>query len=269
MREQLIGYLLKAVEPEEHRQVEEQLQQDESLRRDMTVLKRSLHPLAADQNHHQPPPNLAERCCQYVYSRTEIMPVALSPAGTIGGVVNKRRWSWLDLSVAGAIAVAVAVLLLPAIYQSTVHARLLACQNNLKDIGYATASYSDHHNGYYPAPEQGDPIGEWAPMLATEGFLPQADRSMVCPASDLRSVRGFHVPRTNELKAMTVAQRAAVADRLSGSYGETLGYTDDHGYQARRKADRTRKTFAVASDLPGERGGEQRQPRRPRSERVV
>jgi hypothetical protein len=154
MREHLVGYLLNAVEPDEHKLVEEKLASDDSLRQDMKVLEWSLHPLSVDHGHHEPPQGLAQRCCQFVYSRTEVMPVALSPAGTIGGTVNKRRWSWLDLSVAGAIAVAAAVLLVPAIYQSNAHARLLACQNNLKDIGLATASYSDRHNGYYPAPNQ-------------------------------------------------------------------------------------------------------------------
>jgi hypothetical protein len=254
MREHLVGYLLNAVEPDEQKLVEEKLAGDDALRQDLKVLEWGLHPLSADHGHHEPPQGLAQRCCQFVYSRTEVMPVALSPAGTIGGTVNKRRWSWLDLSVAGAIAVAAAVLLLPAIYQSNAHARLLACQNNLKDIGLATASYSDRHSGYYPAPEPGDPApahSAWAPILTSGDFLAEADRKLVCPQSKLADDRQFHAMKMPELASMTKAQREAVADRLSGSYGETLGYTED-GKIYRIQRNRHRPEFAVASDLPGE-----------------
>jgi hypothetical protein len=54
-----------------------------------------------------------------------------------------------------------------------------------------------------------------------------------------------------ELASMTKAQREAVADRLSGSYGETLGYTED-GKIYRIQRNQHRPEFAVASDLPGE-----------------
>ena len=49
IREQLIGYLLGADEPSEHALVKEHLERDESLRRDLEVLRRGIDPLAADQ----------------------------------------------------------------------------------------------------------------------------------------------------------------------------------------------------------------------------
>ncbi len=256
LREHLVGYLLNAVEADEHKVIEKQLARDGGLRQDVQLLQRSLEPLAVDQGHHDAPVGLAQRCCQYVYSRTEIMPVALSPAGTIGGTVNRRRWSWLDLSVAGAIAVAVAVLLVPAIYQSSAHARLLACQNNLKDIGYATASYSDRNGGYYPIAEPGDPAGSWAPQLVGDGYLTNADRSLICPSSKLADDRQFRVLKPAELKELknrlSPAEFAAVLDKLSGSYGETLGYTTDDGKTYQRQRMQHRHGFVIASDLPGE-----------------
>jgi anti-sigma-K factor RskA len=124
MREHLIGYLLDAVEPHERAAVEEYLQRDESLRRELDLCRKGLEPLACDADHHEPPPGLAQRCCQYVYSRIELIPAALSPAA--GASSGSRRWSWLDLSVAGAIAAAVAVLMVPAIYNSRIQAQLRA-----------------------------------------------------------------------------------------------------------------------------------------------
>jgi prepilin-type processing-associated H-X9-DG protein len=135
MPDDLIGYLLNAIEPDEQQAVEQHLQRDESLRRDLELLRRSLQPLAGDVGHHEVPPGLAHRCCQYVFSRIELMPAALLGTGPDVSATKRRKWSRLDLSVAAAVAVAGAVLLLPAVYQSHVHGQLLQCQNNLKTVG--------------------------------------------------------------------------------------------------------------------------------------
>ena len=79
MRQHLIGYLLNAVDTDERENIAQQLERDESLRRELDLLKTSLQPLSADRGHHEPPPGLARRCCDFVYSRTEIVPAALSP----------------------------------------------------------------------------------------------------------------------------------------------------------------------------------------------
>ena len=51
MREQLIGYLLSALEPDEHQIVEAQLSRDPQLKRELELLSRSLQPLACDREH--------------------------------------------------------------------------------------------------------------------------------------------------------------------------------------------------------------------------
>ena len=139
IREHLLGYLLGADEPEERLLVEKHLAENESLRSEMELFK-GLQPLSADEQHHEPPHGLAQRCCDYVFTRTEVMPAALSQSGTTNA--PRQRWSWLEMTVAGTIAAAVAVFLLPKIYESQVQSKLLACQNNLKDIGLAAMDYS-------------------------------------------------------------------------------------------------------------------------------
>jgi prepilin-type processing-associated H-X9-DG protein len=78
---------------------------------------------------------------------------------------------------------------------------------------------------------------------------------VVCPSSPLADDRKFHVPSDEELvqlqKSMTPAEYAAVLDRLSGSYGETLGYTDA-GKVYRRPRNLHQADRVVFSDLPGE-----------------
>src|ERR1700761_8771727 len=122
IREQLIGYLLGADDPAERALVKEHLERDESLRRDLEVLRKSLEPLAADQAPYDAPPGLADRCCEYVFSRAEVMPAALTTHGNTMSV--SRRWSWTELSVAGAIAAAVAIFLLPKVYQSQIQSQV-------------------------------------------------------------------------------------------------------------------------------------------------
>lgn len=251
-RHQLLGYLLNAVEPDERASIEQQLEQDESLRRELAILQTGLHPLASDHGHHEPPPGLAQRCCQYVYSRTEVMPASLSPQ--VGeATVRRRRWSWLDLSVAGAIAVAVAVLLVPAIFQSRLYSRLVACQNNLKDIGMAVANYSDHNGGALPGPQaEGlyNVAGIWAPKLVSQGYLQKPGRTVVCPSSKLADDLKFHVPTMAELEAMSPAQLSEIFPRLA-DYGFTLGYLDGENGKYKTHLNKHRSDFAVAADPPG------------------
>jgi hypothetical protein len=255
IREHLIGYLVGAIEPEERSLVEQHLEHDESLRRELEVLRQSLHPLAADQTHHQSPAGLAQRCCEYVFSRAEVMPVALSPAGS--GAKVTRRWSWLELTVAGAIAASVAVFLLPKIYQSQIQSQLLACQNNLKDIGFAASNYGQRNGGYYPVVQPGDRInaaGVWAPTLVSENYLPQSGRTVVCPSSALANDAQFHVPTLEEVAAMNAAQLAQIMPRLGGSYAMTLGYRNQGEGPYKLQRNQGREHFAVVSDMPGKNG---------------
>jgi hypothetical protein len=254
IREQLIGYLLGADDPNERALVQEHLERDESLRRDLEVLRKGLEPLASDPTHYQPPAGLAQRCCDYVFSRTEVMPAALS--ATRNTKVVRNRWSWLELSVAGAIAVAAAVLLLPKVYQSQLQSKLLACQNNLKDIGLAAADYSQRNGGYYPVARPGDRVnaaGMWAPTLVSQNYLQQPGKSVVCPSSSLADDPQFHEPTLEEVQAMSAAQLAEILPRLS-SYGFTLGYRDDGQGPYKLQRNQHRQRFAVASDSPGKNG---------------
>jgi len=256
LREHLIGYLLNAVEPDERAVVEQHLQQDPSLCEELEVLRRGLHPLAEDHGHHVPPAGLAQRCCEFVKSRTEVMPAALSPSTSATAPV-RRRWSWLDLTVAGAIAAAVAIFILPAIYQSHVQSQATACQKNLQDLGTALASYSDRHGSYYPATppdERLNAAGIWGPTLISEGYLDRSGKTFVSPSSELANNPQFRVLSIEELKAMSDAQLAAILPLLSGDYGFTLGYRERDDGPIKSQRNKHRQNFAVAADKPGPGG---------------
>jgi len=250
MRQNLIGYLLQAIDPDEHSAVEEHLEKDPALRDDCELLRACLIPLSHDKEHHEPPKGLASRCCDFVYSRTEVMPVAVTAAGD-GHQIGRRPWSWLDLSAAGAIAVAVAVLFVPAIFQSHVLAQRTACQNNLQEIGTAMSDYSSRHGGYYPLPNPDDNVhlaSAWGPKLVNS--LPRGEQTLMCP-SDPSRVPNSHVPNIAELEAMNAAQLEERRDHLSGSYGATLGYQVGKKYTLPKHGS---SQLAVASDRSGRNG---------------
>jgi hypothetical protein len=251
MRENLLDYLLGAVEPEERSAVEQNLAQDARLRDDLDLLRTSLAPLGGEPTHHEPPKGLAQRCCEFVFSR-DIMPARLSPASGSETLRPRHRWSRLDLAIGGAIAAAVAILILPAIYQSRLQSQITACQNNLKDIGLAMSDYSDRHRGYYPAVRPGDrlnAVGMWAPVLEDED-RPLRGPAIFCPSSDVDA--NFRMPHVKELDGMTGAQFAAIAPRLGGSYGYTMGYRDGESYKTPQN--QHRKNYALISDAPGPGG---------------
>ena len=251
MRENLLGYLLNAVEPEERATIEQHLAHDEKLRTELDLLRRGLHPLSVDTQHHQPPVGLAQRCCDYVFNCAAVMPAQLSMGDAT--LRASRRWSWLDISVASAIAVAVAVLLLPAIYQSRIQSQILACQNNLKDLAFGAFDYSDKHGGYYPAMQPGDKlntVGMWGPVLNENGYLPVANTE-VCPSSSLAEDNGFSIPRVATLRHLSQAQYDALASRLGGSYAMALGQIQNGTYKPQKHSNRN---FPVMADRPGPSG---------------
>src|SRR3990172_9971212 len=104
MRVHLIGYLLDALEPDEHEMVKAQLSRDPHLKRELELLSRSLAPLAADRAHHEPPAGLAHRTCEFVAMQARVT-VAPSVA-----TVSQSRWSLADLAVAAGIFLAATML---------------------------------------------------------------------------------------------------------------------------------------------------------------
>jgi hypothetical protein len=252
VRENLIGYIVGAIEPEERLQVEQRVEQDASTRQELELMRSGLHPLAEDQMHHEPPAGLAQRCCDYVYSRAEVLPASLSPASQAPRKVV--RWTRLELGVAGAIAASVAIFFLPQIYQTHVQSQLLACQSNLKDIGFAAGKYTEQNGGYYPAARPGDRtnyVGMWEPMMVSQHYLPSGN-SLVCPSSPEADAGQFHSLTAEDVKAMNDARLAQMLPQLSPSYGMTMGYLQDGKYKVQRN--QNREKFAVISDNPGPNG---------------
>ncbi len=245
MRDELIGYLLDALDPAEHEMVEARLSRDPQLKHELALIARSLEPLALDRGHFDPPAGLAHRTCAFVAQQSQVM-VAPS-AGFL-----RSRWSLADLVVAAGIFFAATALFFPALNQSRFAARLTGCKDNLRQIGLALTNYSVLHNGYFPNISGEGRLataGAYAPKLIDNGFLtdPQA---IVCPASTLAEhVADFRVPSIKELQGAKDLTPVGLQQPIGGSYGYNLGYYSNGVYRPTKNLRRPR--FALMADAPG------------------
>jgi len=273
MREELLGYLLDALEADEREAVERRLKDDSELQRELEALHEELEPLQCDDGHCDPPPDLAARTCQLVAghrggplpaaqhlsgqealsgstaSSSSMGPVALSPAARFEG--HGSNWSLADLTVAAGIFVAAALLLVPALQHSRVSARLAACQNNLRQLGFALSNYSQANDQFLPPiPTVGNRsvAGNYAVTLKENEFI-DSDRRVICPASALAGHAGeIYIPTPEEIDSARGDLLAHLQRMMGGSFGYTLGYLGPGGHENIRNSGRSR--FAVMADAP-------------------
>lgn len=254
MREQLLGYLLGALDDDEHDEIEQKLQQDQHLRQQLDWLDAQLDPLRCDQLQHMPPPGLAARTCAAVagHQREHRFVTARSQMAMLGDGPPGSRWSINDALVAAGVMVAACLLFFPAIASSRYQSRLAACQNNLRQLGQALGDYSDLHGGYFPnVPPAGNRSvsGIYAPLLKDAGLLTD-DATVLCPSSTLASERDHWtgVPTLAEFDRARGSVLVSFQRNMGGSYGYHWGHVAEGAYRPTRNLGRSQ--FALMSDSP-------------------
>lgn len=268
--EQLLGYLLNALEGPERELLDQRLEKDPELRGRLAQVRRSLEPLAAARREFRPPRGLATRTCQFVAASSrqqaagsrqlaassqqrvsdgDLLPAARCPLPA-AAAERSGRWRWQDVAVAATVLVGATMLIVPAIHSSRFNARVTACQDNLRELGLSLGRYSQANRGYFPrVPAQG-PLavaGIYAPSLLSGGFLTD-DRRVICPGSALAGRSGFSVPSLAKLESASQDELARILPDLGGGYGYGMGYTEDGEYHDNR--DLGRSGYALMADAP-------------------
>jgi hypothetical protein len=254
-REHLLGYLLRALEPAEHEQVEQELQTNPDLRHELTKLERCLGHLGLDEPpaFYDPPAGLAVRTCQYVTAEAMVAPASAGLAAAMSTeYADQPRWRWVDLLVAASVLVVAASLFFPALAHSQFQASLAACQNNLRKLGLALHEFSTHDpNRQFPAiAKSGNRgvAGVYAPMLVSRQLVLDP-RTFVCPTSPLaRNLQQLQIPALDELDAATGATLAAYHNTMGGDYGYNMGYTQDGDLKP--PCDDRRCHYVLLADAP-------------------
>ncbi len=258
MREQLLGYLLGALEPAEREAVERALAERPELRSELEALRAELAPLEAGRMEYEPPGDLSERTCELVAlhqsqsQHPSVQPASrLRPARRMSSafdvLVGTGGMSLADGVVAIGVCVAVAILFFPAIISSREAARKTFCQDNLRRIGLALHAYADTFGTAPYIPLRGNrAIAGNVPVTLQEMELIMANY-VLCPGAE-SEFPDFRIPRAAELDRATGLLLSYLQRMAGGHYANSLGVRVNNRYgPARFEA---RQWFAVVADAP-------------------
>jgi hypothetical protein len=264
LKEQLLGYLLDALDDDERRQIEQLLEDDPSLIEELQALRLVLEPLSENYEDFEPPAGLAQRACSRVDQRREIEPVGLAGGsmkmGMSDSLASRSRISVADVVVTAGIVLAAVLIFFPAIASSRYAARVAHCQDNLRQLGLALVNYSDKlGGGFFPSvASEGNRAfaGVYAPTLIDSGFLNDASR-LYCPSSPLENrLTAYRVPTLEQIDRATPQEIIVIHRNAGATYGYTLGVMADGAHVAPQN--QSRPTFGLMADASNHHSGQGR-----------
>jgi hypothetical protein len=283
--EQLLGYLLGALDSKECIEVERAVAGSPEVAAEFEKLRSSLGTvgLLSEPESVDPPLCLAARTCEFVEARIESFAaetVALKavtadafvaaddvvvakdksrqPKVTLSPVTRAEVQGYslrkLDLVVACSVVLVGAAICFPLLYTSAFQANVLSCQNHLRQLSQALQSYSDlQPDGAFPHVAASGPrsvAGIYAPTLLTNKLI-EKPSTFFCPGNpQLASsmARKFRIPTLDELDVATEPQLTEFQNTMGGSYGYNLGYTRDETVLPPRNS--RRANYAILADAP-------------------
>jgi len=250
----LVGYLLNALDPETHREVEDYLRGNPEARQRLETLRRGLTPLAADKESPHPPVDLVLKTLAFVAEhRNRSLPEAPCAPTLRFSPATRRGWRRPDVLVAAGLLIAVCTLLLPVRNKLLDQSYVRNCQNNLRLFHQAMSTYSDLHDGAFPRVET-QPRRNFAGVvvqhLNDQGVLPP-QVSVNCPPNSSVPPQFISFP---QLEMLSPESFEHYAGTLGGDYAYSLGYRDAQGrYQGLRR-DANSPNIPIMADRPPESG---------------
>ena len=274
MQENLLGYLLGALDGEERDDIQKRLDYDPQLREQLAELETQLIPLERERWQHEPPAGLAAATCKFVAdakvtcessdsAHTAVRQTKKSKGLRQLSEWNPRKHGWdlVDAAVAAGIFAAAAMLFFPAIANSRHQARMAACQDNLRLANVGLSVFGERNNGVLPyIPPSGNTgvAGFYAPQLVEGGFLDD-DARFICPSSDLACERGsFEIPTAAEIREASGSQLEEMQKKMGGSYMYTMGHFNRGRHYS--TVNRGRNFFPVMADAKMNADGKQMSP---------
>jgi len=233
-REQLMDYLLDALNKSERDLVQARLRQDPAFRRELASARLQVAQIQAARRPFAPPPGLAQRTCDFVFAQARRLQAevakrwAMTPYSSIPGWAGRVRW--IDMAVTATILVMAALIVLPAVRVGRLQARLASCEADLREVSLALAGYQQGRNAQ---PTEVSSEGRLAnasfygPVLVRNGFLASPRR---LNNSELLLVnnRRLRVPTVEDLQLACERQAARLRVRYhaGGSYPCNFGPPD-------------------------------------------
>lgn len=254
-REQLLGYLLGALDRSDQEQVETDLDHDLELRAELDRLSARVRQmgLGEEPRHFEPPVGLAERTCRFVARQTEPLVTRAAALSSYDGAAQQRRMTWYDMITAAAVLIIGVSLFFPAVSHSRFQARIASCQNNLRQIGQAMHGFSEAQpDGRFPAPEASGKRAA-AGMVASHLVAHRLTDSpnFLCSGSPQRRRAGeFRVALPDAVDAAEGPELAAMQRAMGGDYGYNLGYVADGQLQPPQNS--RRGQYVLVADAPSD-----------------
>jgi hypothetical protein len=256
MDENLIGYLLNALDGQTQRETEAYLMSDADARARLETLRRALNPLEVDRDQIEPPPGLRLRTLALIAEQRVASPDRVLKAPMVRQTpLPRSRWVRADLLVAASILLLALPLIPPALNYAKSQQAIVSCRNNLRGFYQALMSYSDHHEKQLPLVEENPPhdyAGFVVPALFDGGWLgPNGTAvSVNCPGN------GMSNPPMPLSVADLDAERFTRPDdferdvaHLFGCYAYSLGYRENGRHLGLRR-DLGNDLLPVMADRP-------------------
>jgi prepilin-type processing-associated H-X9-DG protein len=228
MEHDFLGYLLGALDRQEHEQVEAYLRGDPDAQRQLAVVRQTLAPLALDRAI-EPPTGLAARTLARL-PQAAVAPYTTleSPRVTRFALPGRRL---IEFAVAAACILtlvglgALWVARIRGVRPDDVGAvQMVECKNNLQKLFVPLRAYADTHRGEFPNVAAADTsprnvVALVFPMLKDAKVLP-ADATIACPMASC-------TPCLNDLmqvKALDLASLQNWASSMVHTYAYSLGH---------------------------------------------
>jgi prepilin-type processing-associated H-X9-DG protein len=250
MDENLVGYLLNALDPVEHRETEAYLRAHPEGHRRLDLLRRALAPLALEGQDPLPAPGLWLRTLARVAEyRCRDLPRAPVTAAVRSAAPSRPWWRRADVLVAAGLLLVVSSLLIPWLHDLQHRRQVAECQQKLEVLYVALQDYSDRHRGEFPRVDKDPPwnfAGVFLPILRQAGSL-RPDVNVHCPSGGRLPPEEVTLQQLEVLHASAPDRFEQHAARAAGCFAYPLGYRDEAGLHRGLHRDRLQ---ARRADLP-------------------
>ena len=232
MDENLIGYLLKALDADEQREVEKYLREHPKAQKRLDQLRHRLDLLAHDAGDGDPAAGLWVRTLAKVAEhKCRVALPAAPPAAARSGTGGRPTW-WRRADVLVAAALLILVGGLGAAWLAGAHRNkhIIECANNLHQFDLALDAYADSHNGQFPWVGADPPknfAGSFVPAL-NEGGMPPG-LSVSCPGDPPRPPSAVTFAELDRMNREKPEDFRRATQNLAGCYAYSLGYQEGGG----------------------------------------
>jgi len=250
MDENLVGYLLKALDADTQTQVERHLARDAAARRRLQLLRQAVDPLAADAEAPEPPPDLWLRTVRRVEKlESKKRPVPFLPR--TNPAMPRAWWRPPDVLVAATILLALLSLVPAGIVSVQRQRDRLACQDNLRVFHRAVMQYCDFHGDNLPKVEADPPhnfAGSFVPMLQEAGVLSGQPR-LTC-STDARQPPRVNAADLDDIQQRRPGEFHRLAKMIGGGYAYPLGFRDPAGHLQGLRREPGSDLLPIMADIP-------------------